>query len=250
MKFFILGANDPEMREIVQVLTAAGENFAYACQRGVRVRATNAYDANSLSAPLPKDVEIVFVECSVRFVYPAVIVDHHQPGHPGFDCAPADYLKGSSLGQVLALLGKEPTELQRIICAADHCPDAAYRGECPGVVPAALADWRLESKAAVKGLDVEELRRRVEEQRVCLQNAERIDIAGTLVAWMPESTDETPDAAARYGIPFMYRTAERDGREKLGILGAPPAAIEAWMAACGLQGVYGCPSRGYAGGYR
>lgn len=250
MKFFILGANDPEMREIVQVLTAAGEKFAYACQRGARVRATNAYSANSISGALPEGAELVFVECAVLFLNPAIIIDHHQPGHPGYDCAPADYLNGSSLGQVLSLLGKEPTELQRIICAADHCPDAAYRGECPGVSPSALADWRLESKAAVKGLTVEELRRRVEEQRVCLQNAERVDIAGTQVAWMPESTDETPDAAARYGIPFMYRTSEKDGREKLGILGAPPAAIEAWMAACGLKNVYGCPSRGYAGGYR
>lgn len=250
MRIFVLGSNDPEMREIVRVLEEAGEKYVYARFFGANVKAVNAYKANGTSAPITKDAELVFVECEVMGLCASVIVDHHRPGDPGYDCGPSRYLEGSSLGQVLALLGKVPTAEQRIICAADHCPDAGYKGLCPGVDVDAFADWRLASKAAVKGVPLEVLRERVQEQHLLLQAAERIDIAGTSVAWMPESTDETPDASARFQIPFMYRRTETDGREKFGILGAPPEAIVAWMEQCGLANVYGCPDRGYAGGYR
>jgi hypothetical protein len=250
MRIFILGANDPEMREITRVLAEAGECFTFARQAGARVRARNAYDADGVSERLAKGAELIFIECSVRGMTATHVLDHHHPGDPGYECAPAEYLKGSSLGQLLTFLGKEPTALQRIICAADHCPDAAYRGKCPDVDTNAFAEWRLESKAAVKSIPVERLRELVEDEHTRLKAAERIDVAGTLVAWLPDATDEAPDASARYGIPFMYRQVERDGREKYGILGAPPEAIEAWMASCGLEDVYGAPSRGYAGGYR
>jgi hypothetical protein len=249
MRIFVLGASDPEMREIANVLRAAGERYVYACIGDVRVHAANAYTADCVSSRLPKRVDLVFVECAVRGLRPSHIVDHHNPGDPGFECGPADYLKGSSLGQVLALLRREPTEEQRIICAADHCPQQAYQGLCPGVTPVALSDWRLASKAAFKGISVDELRALVEVQHERLKAADRVTIAGVEVAWLPESADETPEASARYGIPFMYRTVERDGRNKAGILSAPAHVVEAWMRDCGLSDVYGSPSRGYAGGY-
>lgn len=250
MRIFILGANDPEMREIVRTLTEAGESFVYARHAGANVRPRNANEADGVSARLTKGAELIFVECQVSGLKAAHVIDHHRPGDPGYDCAPAEYLKGSSLGQLLTVLGKTPTALQQIICAADHCPDAAYRGECPGVDPVEFAEWRLASKAAAKLMPVEQLRELVEEQHERLKAAERIDVAGTMVAWLPDATDEAPDASARYGIPFMYRMLEPDGREKYGILDAPPEAIEAWMASCGLENVYGTPSRRYAGGYR
>jgi hypothetical protein len=250
MRIFILGANDPEMREIVRVLEDAGESYVYARQAGANVRPRNADQANGTSNPLTKGAELIFVECSVLGLTATHVLDHHRPGDPGYACGPAEYLLGSSLGQVLSLLGQVPTALQRIICAADHCPDAAYRGACPGLDVEAFADWRLASKAAAKSIPLEKMRALVEEQHARLKAAERIDVAGTLVAWLPDASDETPDASARYGIPFMYRLGEPDGREKFGILGAPPHVIEAWMRHCGLDEVYGAPSRGYAGGYR
>lgn len=250
MRIFILGANDPEMREIARTLTEAGESFVYARHAGANVRPRNAYEADGVSERLAKGAELIFIECSVFGLTATHVLDHHRPGDHGYDCGPAEYLKGSSLGQLLTFLGKAPTALQQIICAADHCPDAAYRGECPGVDLEAFAEWRLTSKAASKSMPVEKLRALVEEQHERLKAAERIDVAGTMVAWLPDATDEAPDASARYGIPFMYRMLEPDGREKYGILGAPPEAIEAWMESCGLENVYGTPSRRYAGGYR
>lgn len=250
MRVFVLGGSDPEMREIINVLTSAGEKFVFARERGANVHSANAYRADGTSERIPAGADIVFVECSVLGLTPTVVIDHHRQGDPGYACGPEEYLKGSSLGQVLSFLGQEPTALQQIVCAADHCPDAAYRGRCPGVSPDDLADWRLASKAAIKGMAVETMKALVEEQHERLKAAERIDIAGTPIAWLPDASDEAPDASARYGIPFMYRKLERDGREKVGILGAPPEVIEFWMRECGLKNVYGNPSRGYAGGYR
>jgi len=249
MKLFILGAPDPEMREIARVLKEAGQRFVYAQYRRDRVMASNAYKATGVSGPIPKGAKLVFVECAVVGLTPSVIVDHHNEGDPGYACAPADYMKGSSLGQVLSLLGKEPTAEQRIICAADHCPHAAYQGNCPGVDVEAFSSWRIASKAQAKGVSVAEMQARLDRQVEALKTAERLSIAGTEVLWVPTSADELPDASARLGIPVMYCIVERDGRNKAGILNAPAHVIEAWMAQCGLANVYGNPHRGYAGGY-
>jgi hypothetical protein len=42
---------------------------------------------------------------------------------------PERYLEGSSLGQVLRLVEREPSETQRLLAAADHCLTAAYQGQ-------------------------------------------------------------------------------------------------------------------------
>lgn len=250
MRIFVLGANDPEMREIVNVLKQAGETFVYARFRGAVVRANQAYIADGTSDPIPKGTQVVTVECAVRGITPVQAIDHHNPGDAGFACGPEQYLEGSSLGQLLSCLGLEPTPLQRVICAADHCPDAAYQGRCPGVSPDDMYHWRAESKSATWGISVEEFHRRVEAAHQRLREAERIEVAGTMVAWLPDAADETPEASARYHIPFIYTKQERDGRTKVGILGAPPEAIALWLRDSGLQDTYGNPFRGYAGGYR
>ena len=249
MRFFVLGANDPEMREIAAVLEASGEQFVYARYRGAVVIPNQAYRADGTSEPIPKGAQVVTVECRVRGITPVHAIDHHNPGDAGFDCGPAEYLQGSSLGQLLALLGKEATAEQRIICAADHCPTQAYRGLCSGVLPEDLFNWRAQSKAASWGISVEQFHARVEAAHQELLAAERIDVAGTAVALLLEANDYTPEASARYDIPFIYRRRERDGRIKVGLLGAPAQAISAYMRDCGLLDVYGNPSRGYAGGY-
>jgi hypothetical protein len=39
----------------------------------------------------------------------------------------------TSLGRVLAILGREPSRVERCIAAYSYCRSAAYRGKCPGV---------------------------------------------------------------------------------------------------------------------
>lgn len=247
--FFILGARDPEMLEIMRVLDAQGHPHALATIRGAPVRSCEAYDATGIDGLLPKDHKIVFVECDVMGLRPDDICDHHNEGDPGYGLPPERYMEGSSLGQVLTLLGLEPTPEQRVIAAADHCLRHAYAGLCPGVDPKALADWRERSRAEMRGISVEELRERIETAMQALRDAPRIIVGGEEVAWFPDAVpEETPEASARLGIPFCY--ARRDGgRAKAGIMSAAPNVIRAWMRECGLNQVYGDPARGFAGGY-
>lgn len=251
---FVLGAADPEMEEIERVLRENGYEVRYACHRWAhstpRVRADNAYSATDLDAPIPRGAQLVFVECEVIGLPRVHVVDHHRPGDPGYNQPPSEYLYSSSLGQVLQLLGLTPTPQQRVIAAADHCPTQAYQGQCPGVNPQELAYWRTLSRAARRGVTAEEMDKAILEAAEMLRNAERIDFCGETIAWMSDRKGEITEASARHGIPFMYMEPMPDGRVKMGIMGAQPHVIEAWMNECGLNQVYGDPARGYAGGYR
>lgn len=248
---FVLGASDPEMEAIEAAVTAAGHEIRYALLGGMRVRAESAQMASSLSGPLPSDAVSVFVECHVHCMQADVYVDHHAPGDPGYDCGPADYLRGSSLGQVLTILGQEPTAEQRLVAAADHCPTQAYKGLCPGVCPNALAEWRTRTRAARRGVTIEEMEAAIRRgHRLLAQDADRVEFLGAQYPWVDRRDQfEVPEASARYGLPFMYAEPVRDGRTKMGIMGAEPEVISAWMEQCGLRDVYGNPTRGYAGGY-
>ncbi len=248
-KVFVLGAADPEMEEIERVVRECGHEVRYACVRDRRVRAENAYVADGVNELLPAPREVIFVECRVMGLVCDFVVDHHQPGDPGYGGQAADYLLSSSLGQVLAYLGLEPTPLQRIIAAADHCPTQAYRGECPGVDPQELARWRTRTRAARRGCTEEEMDFAILRARELLEQAELVEFCGRKIAWVGDRQGEIAEASARYSIPFMYGESMKSGRTKLGIMGAEPEVIAAWMAQCGLQQVYGDPIRGYAGGY-
>lgn len=93
--FFILGARDPEMREIARVLRAHEVRYGNAVRGFHPVKAGTAYDADnvvkdrmgrdgpSVPAVIPADARVVFVECSVRGITPAEVCDHHNAGTPG-----------------------------------------------------------------------------------------------------------------------------------------------------------------------
>src|SRR5215216_1970603 len=116
---FVLGAQDPEMREIEKSVARAGASFVHAARDGVRVWPRNAYEANGVvlagpggvrAALLPPQAPAVFVECNVVGVEPVLRVDHHNPGDAGYDKSPERYMEGSSLGQVLRVVEIEPDD--------------------------------------------------------------------------------------------------------------------------------------------
>lgn len=158
---FVLGAQDPEMREIERTLLADRRRVLHAAAGGERTSPRMAYAADGAvlvraggrvrEAVLPPHTPIATVECAVRGHHPVWRVDHHHPGDPGYEKGPGDYLQGSSLGQVLEGLEREPSATQRLLAAADHCLTAAYQGMCPGVDPQELLFLRAAWRAKLSG---------------------------------------------------------------------------------------------------
>jgi hypothetical protein len=258
---FVLGAQDPEMREIARVLRRAGRGFLHAAHEGRPVYPRIAYDATgvvSLSrsgrpseALLLPNAPAAFVECTVRGHEPVLRVDHHHPGDPGYDMPPERYLEGSSIGQALRLFELDPTETQRLLAAADHCLTAAYQGRCPGVDPNELlfmrASWR--AKVTDRGLaDVID---------GILDAAKRVhrhydsEFGESLFLDPTQIPIDLAEAAAYAGKPIRYREFFRTGELKEMLKGAGPTHIERFMDMHREAGrdVYGNPHRGYAGAY-
>ena len=94
-RMFVLGAQDPEMREIEKTLASAGFTALHAARRGQRCSAQTAYTADGVvrvgpdgvprAAVLPPRAPAVFVECTVDDRTPVLRVDHHNPGDPGYE---------------------------------------------------------------------------------------------------------------------------------------------------------------------
>jgi hypothetical protein len=258
---FVLGAQDPEMREIEHVLKGAGRPWVHAAAAGRRCSPQTAYEADAVvrvgpdmvprAALLAPKAPAVFVECRLRGRTPVVQVDHHHPGDRGYEQAPEHYLKGSSLGQVLELLEREPSQTQRLLAASDHCLTAAYQGRCPGVDPDELLFLRASWRAKVSGRTLSDVIEGI------LDAARRVRRHHDSQAGEARFLDPTEipadlaEGAAYAGVPVRYRALLPEGVLKEMFKGGTPAAVQAFMAEHQGAGraVYGNPHRGYAGTY-
>lgn len=262
---FVLGAPDPEMEEIQNVTTVAQDVIiAHAAVGGTRVHPGNAYKSTDMMIVSGRqhfnEVDrTVAVECGGPLFSDLpgktrTLIDHHRPGDTGYGKPPAEYMSASSLGQVLNLLGLQPTPKQRLVAAADHCLAAAYRGECPGVDPDDLMAWRAESRATFQKRSVQDVLNDVRRAMDILRNPPAVlrcpevfvaDLRG-------QHVPELPEAAARLGRPFLSSVIEKDGREKVVLQAAPDHVVRAFLngeIVPGLTDTYGDPARGFAGGY-
>lgn len=105
-RIWVLGAPDPEMAAIEQLLRECGERVAYALdERGERVTPATAYRCPV--PDVPEGAVVYAVECVD--VLPDgwwVRIDHHRPGDPGYGRPPSEFLAASSLGQVISELAR------------------------------------------------------------------------------------------------------------------------------------------------
>lgn len=272
-RLWILGASDPEMAAIEKLLTKAGESFTYATCGGDRVHPGNAYRADHPQAGVTH-----FVECQPETGYQedAVIIDHHRPGDPGYGLPPAQYWAASSIGQVWSVLfpcgenhgdgnnysqhwdcprcGQNPeywdvAKPLLLTAAADHCLGAAYRGECPGVDPEALAEWRAESRAKFQGVSVADILVDIESAKEKIRAKQQDGFADMTGEFIPE----LPEAACQLGIAVLAGPLDcPDGRKKIVLQAASPQQIQSFLdgeVAPDLVDKYGDPARGFAGGY-
>lgn len=333
-RLWVLGAPDPEMEAIERLLTEAGEPIMYATADGRRVHPGSAYRCDPVTATH-------YVECAPVGGRPAdaVIIDHHQPGDPGYGRPPAEFLAASSIGQVVAELARLGA-LERIsaawhedtcgdgedtpswtgdgwvvrvgddvpfscgveccgvehhgsryiphdiivTAAADHCLGAAYRGECPGVDPDELMQWRAASRAQFQQRPVGDVLRDIEAAQHALRAAPLLTLHARGQCWPVEGADyavcdvcgtdgypyssctlcadmrrddpipELPEAAMRLGVSYISGPLiGPDGRKKYTCSGEAEhirAFLDHWAPAQGLTDIYGDPERGFAGAYK
>lgn len=296
-RLWVLGAMDPEMETIEGILKARGETFCHALiamdERAARTVMPHEAYRNDTSVP-PCDTaldEIVLVECEPGSLPPVRVrvVDHHRPGDPGYGKPPGDYWAGSSLGQVVDLLGcwddfcDEHKAHLRMVAAADHCLGAAYKGQCPGVSPEDLMRWRAESRAAFQRRPVEDVLADIQAAQQALADAPVLQLLS--VADMPHTRDhdwsrsvcegcardpvvvrdmrrpkpvqELPEAAMRLGVGYvsgpLIETAPDGTKRRLKYTcSGTREVIEAfygWAERNGLVDAYGDSARGFAGAY-
>jgi len=100
---FILGAKDPEMDMIENILMESGHEIEYAEKNGIRCNPTNAYFMdNSIE-------NSITIECSVE--NGKSDIDHHKKGDYGYDFDFRNFLEGSSIGQMLKIILTEDNPL-------------------------------------------------------------------------------------------------------------------------------------------
>ncbi|HEX3640087.1 MAG TPA: hypothetical protein VHV10_02230 [Ktedonobacteraceae bacterium] len=258
---FLLGANDPEMRRIEEILRENGHEVRYAEKDGKRCHPGNAYQCDPVESA-------ILVECASAGVKNAQI-DHHRPGDTGYGLPANEFWEASSLGQLWRFLQLEgiavsPSQDDLILAAMDHSPAGAIRGECPGVSAQEVLERKIQEIAQGTKYDAWEVRNKVGYYLVRLMDAPPIQIGQSVISdlrseYLGEGYSinllSAQVAALADGYTVLLRHRDAAGKpEKWSISGhATPELIEAfkseWAPAQGLIGIYGVPNRGYAGGY-
>ena len=192
---FILGAKDPEMDRIEHILRTLGLAFVYSKTAAARSRSYNAYYADYLPEERFYENKI-FIECNTSYTLSGDIfyIDHHHKEDFGFHYDSKEFIKGSSIGQLLQMLlhnsfertvdtlkleivdktndtygyfyddtwyFKSNNDLvvkipEDIVyeAAADHSLSEAYFGLCPGIDPQKMYDFRIRSMKNVFGSSI------------------------------------------------------------------------------------------------
>ena len=258
MYYFVLGANDPEMERIENILISEGVAFGYAEKDGRRVHPGNAYEADFMKND--NSETLVLVECgfqdSSRLPADVIFIDHHRPGDPGYGLPPSEFWEASSIGQVHNLLGLAASDDSILTAAADHCLAHAYAGKCPEVEPSDLMEWRVNCRAAFQKRNPAEIKRDIDNARFEIANLDCILIGDHVFKdARGKHIKELPEASARDGVMVMYSLVDRNsGKTKVGVLSGTKEGLDVWMdwakSQNNLEGVYGDPARGYAGAYQ
>ena len=251
---YVLGAPDPEMARIEEILKK--DLYSYATLDGRRVAPSTAYKANKID-PVATTDSIVTIECSVSDIKPVLYLDHHRPGDTGYGLPPERYLEASSLGQLLRHLNLEATPKDRLIAAADHCLGHAYRGRCPGVDPEELLEERLKEKAAFQKISYREINQTFNTSLQHFKSLPQTIIAGQVVVDTTKELDPVPEAnevGAYLGCAVLYRMLDKaTNRQKTGLIGGEPDTIRVFIEEVKklpeANGLYGDPERGFAGVY-
>ena len=151
----VLGAPDPEMTLIETLAEQAGVRVVHATHKGARVNSRTAYQVDGVEPSILETPEfegipemgyhLLLVECDGEYLHTlhhynagplsVTVADHHRPGDRGYGRPAAEFLPGSSVGQVIALLGDRginPFPEEPRVAAARGAETGVWRS-APGV---------------------------------------------------------------------------------------------------------------------
>lgn len=274
---FVLGAYNAELAMVKRLLTAVGLPYTAATKDGKMVKTSaNAYSADGMSKAPETDQKVAFVECSVKGFEP-VRVFESLTRNPKEDLGSPEFFMGSSaIGQLVSALindpvfggGREAAEKlepllweARLAAASEHYLSEAYHGRCPGVNPSALRLWRAMNRSEFMDKKPRELMDMADAAVVELQQCKSMELEGRMpVVLVDKYIPEMYEAAAIVGVAVMYSRSDKSSgkgsaKTKVSLINASPKVIEAWLkwarsSESGLEGVYGGPEKGYAGGFK
>lgn len=266
MMLWIFGAQDVEMAFIREMVVPGWAWRTFATDAaGLRVSSSNHYKAHMTQQlrELPQRVSVALVECDFANVPDGWAggrhifrFDHHRPGDAGYGKPPSTYWESSTIGQVWRFLNGEqpPPDLLKYVAAADHCLGAAYRGECPGIDPQEMENFRITSRSTNQRRPKEELLQDLERAKQALRRAPLMELPGGQVLrdMRGPVVPELPEAAMRVHEGYCSGPLmSPDGRTKWTVSG-DKLQVEAWLRWAEQQGLvdlYGDPQRGFGGGY-
>ena len=260
---FLLGADDPEMKAMAQLLIVFGAPFLYSSVEGGRTTPGNSYRADPIDVPDAQ--QLVVVECAFEDMPGStIVIDHHRPGDPGFALGPDQFWEASSIGQLHALLGIEPDHDALVMAAFDHCFATAVRGGCTGVTAEEVIHLRIGEIAKQTRTSGDAVWKCVTGFRSAFTRAPDImigkqpvkDMRGEHlgVGYSLEYLSAQLAVVMNGGVALFRHKDHKRQAEKNTLTGhATPATVkffmEKWAVAQGLVRVFGVPERGYAGGF-
>lgn len=254
-KLWVLGAQDPEMDEIENLLRSRGEEVVYAepmtADRRVRPGELASPWRIKYGRPVPDLyvlVEVVLDTSEDDLCAKVVRIDHHAPGDPGFGRPAAEAIEASSLGQVARMLGVELTPRQRVVAACDHNLRGAYAGEVVVVDPKDVRRFRIAAQAAFRRVPEAVVEAEIEAACAALRFPAEMHHWGAAgsVAHFDVPVPGLPEAGALTGLPYTAVVVDAHGNPKT-VASGDEVFIRAFMAARNVPGLYGDPARGFAG---
>lgn len=265
---FVLGAYNAEMVMAKKLLSAVGLPFTSATKEGKLTTARNAYFADGVKTEPTKNQAVVFMCCNVKGLRPHRALEP-LAGNPTHDLGSPELFWGSSaIGQLVSSLisddlyggGRENAQKiapmlweARMAAASEHYLSEAYRGLCPGVNPVALRLWRAMNRAEYLKKTPREIMDLTDSAINALETCPVVELpGGVYVRRVTEYIPEMYEAAALIGDALTYTRSNRDKGEKVTLINASSATIEAWATwamnqESGLTDVYASPDKGYAG---
>lgn len=193
---FVLGAEDPEMLKIEEILNLM--EYRYILSENNNKRSC-AYDAYRSEVANIEDFDIVCIEAHTTTPERIILnIDHHHPRDYGFFLGADKFLEASSVGQLLSFIftrdldsALEKLNFQYVdrecnidgfvfmddkwffsinnkcisipkdimmLAATDHCLKDAYQGGCPGISKEEVFEYRVESLSLHNNIDISKVK--------------------------------------------------------------------------------------------